>query len=251
MRPGKAKPRSIRFDIGFCAQAAGCGEGRGRENRPRPGYDRAMSSKRERGRPPHADVLTPAEWRVVEAVRHGMSNGMIARRRGISLDAVKFHVANAVQKLGLSGREELRHWAGISRDSNLHGRARDMQELALGPIGQISRSVTDIEAAVAWYRDILGLPHLFTAGTLAFFDCGGTRLYLQQGEAGPESILYFRVPDIHAAHTLLTERGVAFIQAPHMIHRHADGMEEWMAFLPDPEGRPLAIMAQVAPVEEG
>jgi len=52
----------------------------------------------KRGRPPHADLLTPAEWRVVEAVRHGLSNPEIAARRGISLDAVKFHVANVLQK---------------------------------------------------------------------------------------------------------------------------------------------------------
>jgi hypothetical protein len=53
------------------------------------------------------------------------------------------------------------------------------------------------------------------------------------------------VPDIHAAHAQLTERGAAFIDAPHMIHRHDDGTEEWMAFFNDNEGRPLAIMAQV------
>jgi len=57
-----------------------------------------MSTTRGRGRPPHPDVLTPAEWGVVEAVRHGLSNSQIARRREISLDAVKFHVANAVAK---------------------------------------------------------------------------------------------------------------------------------------------------------
>ena len=61
-----------------------------------------------RGRPPHDDLLTPGEWRVVEAVRHGLSNREIASRRGISLDAVKFHVANALEKLGLASRGELR-----------------------------------------------------------------------------------------------------------------------------------------------
>ncbi|MGE3697155.1 MAG: LuxR C-terminal-related transcriptional regulator, partial [Dehalococcoidia bacterium] len=65
--------------------------GRGRENRVRTAYDDLMPG---RGRPRHPDVLTPAEWRVVNAVRHGMSNRVIAERRGISLDAVKFHVAN-------------------------------------------------------------------------------------------------------------------------------------------------------------
>jgi DNA-binding CsgD family transcriptional regulator/catechol 2,3-dioxygenase-like lactoylglutathione lyase family enzyme len=196
-----------------------------------------------RGRPPHDDVLTPAEWAVAEAVRHGLTNRAIAARQGVSADAVKFHVANALAKLGMASRKELRQWDGVRAGSVLHGKERTMGELQLGAIGQVSRIVSDIEAAVAWYRDTLGLPHLFTAGDLAFFDCGGTRLYLQQGEPKPESILYFRVPDIHAAHASLGARGVTFLNAPHMIHRHEDGTEEWMAFFEDPDGRPLALMA--------
>lgn len=117
--------------------------------------------------------------------------------------------------------------------------------LKLGPIGQISRTVADIEAAQRWYGEVLGLPHLYTYGELAFFDCGGTRLYLQQGDPGPESVIYLRVGDIVAAHAALSCRGVEFESAPHMIFRHEDGTEEWMAFFDDPEGRPLAIMAQV------
>ena len=121
------------------------------------------------------------------------------------------------------------------------------QTTQLGSIGQISRSVRDIQEAEAWYGGVLGLRHLFTFGKLAFFDCGGTRLYLsaESGAAGPESILYFRVPDIAAKHAELAGRGVEFKGAPHMIHRHADGTEEWMAFFADPEGRPLALMSQV------
>ena len=212
-------------------------------------------TRRPRGRPRHDDVLTPAEWRVVEMLRHGMPVRMIAQRRGISRDAVKFHVANAIGKLGLSGLRELRRWQGVAGHSALMGKRRmDMdQPLRLGAIGQIARSVSDIEAAVGWYRDVLGLPHLFTAGTLAFFDCGGTRLFLAQGPVKPESCLYFRVDDIHAAHDALVARGAASIAVPHMIHRHANGMEEWMAFFTDPDaaqiadphGRLIALMAQV------
>jgi DNA-binding NarL/FixJ family response regulator len=69
----------------------------------------------QRGRPKHPDVLTPAEWRVVNAVRHGMSNHEIATRRGVSVDAVKFHVENALAKLDLKLRRELRHWQGAPR----------------------------------------------------------------------------------------------------------------------------------------
>jgi DNA-binding CsgD family transcriptional regulator/catechol 2,3-dioxygenase-like lactoylglutathione lyase family enzyme len=199
---------------------------------------------RSRGRPPHDDLLTPIEWTTVEWVRHGLSNRQIAARRGVSLDAVKFHVGNVLAKLGLDNRRQLRRWAGVSAASAMKKEA-SMEANVLGPIGQIARTVANIEAATAFYGETLGLPHLFTFGELAFFDCGGTRLYLQQGEVRPESCLYFRVADIHAAHRDLEAKGVDFTSAPHMIHRHADGTEEWMAFFSDPERRTLALMAQV------
>ncbi len=211
--------------------------------------------KRARGRPPHDDVLTPGEWRIVNAVRHGMSNRDIAKRRGISVDAVKYHVANAVAKLGLRNRAELRRWRGAPKDSAL-ARAAPTEEpirmpnaAGFGAIGQIARTVKDIDAAVAWYGGVLGLEHLYTFGKLAFFDCGGTRLYLsgESGAVAPESILYFRVPDIAGVHAELAAKGVEFHGAPHMIHRHPDGTEEWLAFFKDPDGRPLALMSQVKP----
>jgi catechol 2,3-dioxygenase-like lactoylglutathione lyase family enzyme len=118
----------------------------------------------------------------------------------------------------------------------------------LGPLGQISRSVRNIEASIDWYKNKLGLPHLYTYGKLSFFDCGGTRLFLEEAEQpSPESVLYLRVADIHACHEELQSRGIVFTRAPHLIHRHDDGVEEWMAFFDDLEGRPLAIMAQVKP----
>ncbi len=123
--------------------------------------------------------------------------------------------------------------------------------MQLGPIAQIARPVRDITQAVAWYGETLGLPHLFSFGKLAFFDCGGTRLFLEESEdTAAASILYFRVPDIQAAHDELRSRDVEFVQEPRMIHRHANGVEEWMAFFQDPEGRPLALLAQVTPAPE-
>ena len=122
------------------------------------------------------------------------------------------------------------------------------ESLHMGPVGQIARKVKDIAAARQWYGAVLGLKHLYSFGDLAFFDCGGTRLFLSQDASAeqPESILYFRVPDIRAAHATLSARGIAFTHAPHMIHRHEDGTEEWMAFFTDNDGRPLAIMSQAA-----
>jgi catechol 2,3-dioxygenase-like lactoylglutathione lyase family enzyme len=114
-------------------------------------------------------------------------------------------------------------------------------------VGQIARTVKDIAASRAWYADALGLTHLFSFGNLAFFDCDGLRLFLSEGDGGAqESILYFKAADIHAAKAGLEARGVEFINAPHMIHRHDDGTEEWMAFFKDNEGRPLALMSRAA-----
>jgi catechol 2,3-dioxygenase-like lactoylglutathione lyase family enzyme/DNA-binding CsgD family transcriptional regulator len=204
-----------------------------------------------RGRPRHPDRLTPAEWRVVNAVRHGMTNRAIARRFGVSLDAIKYRVANAVGKLALDNRSDLREWHGAPKGSAL-GKGTAMDDGTLSSVGQISRQVKDIESAVTWYRDVLGLKHLFTFGTMAFFDCGGVRLYLSAGDreggtGSEDSILYFRTGDIEAAHRRLTERGVRFRGAPHLIHRHESGVEEWMAFFEDPDGKVLALMSQVTP----
>ncbi len=121
--------------------------------------------------------------------------------------------------------------------------------VALGPIGQIARQVHDIDVAVEWYRDILELPHLLTVGQLAFFDSHGIRLLLsaeaRNTENQGESVLYFRVNNIEASFRLLQSRGVSFRSAPHLVHRHQSGVEEWMAFFADPDGNTLALMSQV------
>ena len=209
--------------------------------------------EKARGRPRHPDVLTPAEWRVVDGVRHGMTNRQIARGRGTSLDAVKSHVENARAKLGLESRAELRFWCGAPAGSAMSRGGTDMtaSQLQLGSIGQIARHVADVKRAEAWYRDVLGLKHLYSFGNLAFFDCGGTRLFLTAPEPGASagnSVLYFQVDEIGSAYETLRTRGVTFLGAPHMIHRHEDGTEEWMAFFNDPDGSPLALMAQARPL---
>src|SRR3954454_12030355 len=100
-----------------------------------------MTSGRKRGRPPHPDVLTPTEWRVVDGVRHGMTNRLIAQGRGVSLDAVKYHVENAVAKLGLERRRDLKTWRGAPVGSALSRSTGMRSDFTLGAIGQISRQV--------------------------------------------------------------------------------------------------------------
>ncbi len=114
-------------------------------------------------------------------------------------------------------------------------------------IAQIAVNVRDVERAVAFYRDALGLPFLFQVPGLAFFDCGGVRLMPSRPEA-PEfdhasSVLYFRVAEIEAAHAALAERGVAFRDAPHKIADMPDH-ELWMTFFDDTEGNLHALMAE-------
>ncbi len=208
-------------------------------------HKQSMSFNRKPGRPKHNDVLTPAEWRTVEAVRHGLTNPEIARAHKITLDAVKYHVANALSKLDFKSRKDLQKWKGVDQETSLYRKEPAMDpSITLEKIGQIARNVSDIDAATTWYRDVLGLSHLYSFGNLSFFDCLGTRLFLSQGDGKPEhnSIIYFKVDDIREAHNTLSEKGISFPHAPHKIHVHEDGTEEWMAFMEDPDGQPIGLM---------
>jgi methylmalonyl-CoA/ethylmalonyl-CoA epimerase len=121
--------------------------------------------------------------------------------------------------------------------------------VGLSRIGQISMTARDIDRAIVFYRDALGLPFLFKAPPqLAFFDCGGVRLLLDvpvdKEFDHPGSILYFAVDDIRAMHQLLLTRGVKFRDEPHLIARLPD-REVWMAFFDDTEGNTLALMSEL------
>jgi catechol-2,3-dioxygenase len=202
---------------------------------------------------------------VLDLLRHGMSRREIARARGTTLDAVKYHLENISGKLGLSASSELRHWPGfpitsalgrkeqlaMEATSQTAGTAGGEGQLGLGPLGQVSMRAKDVKRVEAFYRDVLGLPHVFTFGDLTFFDLGGTRLYIQarpEKDWVPSSILYFLVDDLARAYEALKSRGVRFQGAPHMIYEdETTGTQEWMAFFDDSEGNTLAIMARVRP----
>jgi methylmalonyl-CoA/ethylmalonyl-CoA epimerase len=120
--------------------------------------------------------------------------------------------------------------------------------IGISRLGQIAINVHDLDRATAFYRDILGLPFLFNAGKLAFFDCGGVRLMLDTPEKPefdhPSSILYFAVPDIAAAHRQMRRGGVRFEDEPHIIARMPT-YDLWMTFFRDTEQNLLALMSEV------
>ncbi|WP_374431982.1 VOC family protein [Tabrizicola sp.] len=109
-------------------------------------------------------------------------------------------------------------------------------------LSQIARRVENLDRARRFWRETLGIPELYAFPGLAFFDLGGTRLMLREtGRREEADILYLRTSDIAASHADLTEKGASMTGAPHMIHKHPDGAEEWMAFFKDDEGRDLAL----------
>jgi catechol 2,3-dioxygenase-like lactoylglutathione lyase family enzyme len=115
-------------------------------------------------------------------------------------------------------------------------------------LSQIARRVENLDRARAFWRDTLQLTELYAFPGLAFFDLGGTRLMLREtGTRDEADILYLSTPDIAAAHAALVAKGAEWTGAPHMIHRHPDGAEEWMAFFKDDEGRDLALHSVVRP----
>lgn len=118
----------------------------------------------------------------------------------------------------------------------------------LAQIGQIAVTVHDFDRAVAFYRDTLGMAFLFQAPGLAFFDCAGVRLMLSPPERPehdhPGSVIYYKVDDLTLAYETLRGRGVAFIDAPHLIAQMADH-DLWMAFFKDSEGNTLGLMSEV------
>ena len=119
----------------------------------------------------------------------------------------------------------------------------------LTEVGQIAVTVEDVERATAFYRDVLGVPFLFDAPGLAFFDLGGTRLMLSrpEGVESSSSLLYFRAADIQASYETLLSHGVDFIETPQVVHR-AGSYELSIASFYDSEGNVMAIMHEAGTI---
>ena len=114
-------------------------------------------------------------------------------------------------------------------------------------IGQILVTARDLERAVRFYRDTLGMTFLFQVPRMAFFDCGGIRLMLGIPDPvvdHPASVIYYQVDDIQAAHQTLAGRGVEFITGPHLVAK-LEKVALWLADARDSEGNILALMSEV------
>jgi len=122
------------------------------------------------------------------------------------------------------------------------------ETFGLSQIGQIAVPVSDIERAIRFYRDTLGMRFLFQAPPgLGFFDLNGVRLMLDgpaKAQAGNSSVIYYKVSDLQAAFATLSKRGVQFEAEPHLIAKMPDH-ELWMAFFRDPDKNLIALMSEV------
>ena len=121
-------------------------------------------------------------------------------------------------------------------------------EPRVSEIRQIAVTVSDVDAALRFYRDILGLTFLFSAGSdLAFLDAGGIRIMLTtpqgDGRVGANSTLYFKVSDIDSTHAALLARGATSEREPQLTARMPDH-ELWIGFLRDPDGNLVGLLEE-------
>lgn len=119
---------------------------------------------------------------------------------------------------------------------------------SIGSIGQIAFTVRDVDLALSFYRDVLGLPFLFRAGPdLAFLRAGEVRLMLSTpqgaGTIGGNSILYFRTDDVETAYRVAVERG-ASEERPPQVAATMSNHSLWLAFLRDPDGNIVGLMEE-------
>jgi len=119
----------------------------------------------------------------------------------------------------------------------------------LSQIGQIFVNVKDLDRAIAFYRDMLGMRFLFQAPPgMAFFDCGGIRIMLGRADRPeidhPASIIYYKVDDIEKVYEVFNARGVEFIVKPHLV-APMPTYDLWLADFKDSEGNILALMSEV------
>jgi len=120
-------------------------------------------------------------------------------------------------------------------------------ESELTGVLQIAIPAKDIERATVFYRDTLGLGFLMNGPNMAFFDCGGIRVYLDANpgpiEAGRNSMVYFRTGNLERAHAAFQQLGVTIHQGPHVIASLPD-RDVWLMWIRDSEQNLLGVMEE-------
>lgn len=115
-------------------------------------------------------------------------------------------------------------------------------------VGQIGIPVKDVDRAIYFYKEKLGLPLLFNTENMAFFECNGLRLLLSLPEkeefSHASSVIYFQVKDMKETYEGLLGNGVSFIDEPHVVAKMGQ-TETWMTFFKDSEGNTHALMSEV------
>ncbi|WP_019637722.1 VOC family protein [Paenibacillus fonticola] len=123
-----------------------------------------------------------------------------------------------------------------------------METTMIKNVGQIGVPVTDINRALNFYKEKLGLSLLFNTDRMAFFECDGLRLMLTLPEkedfAHSSSVIYFQVNNIKDTYKHLVEKEVMFIDEPHVVAKMGQS-ETWMVFFKDTEDNTHALMSEV------
>lgn len=109
-------------------------------------------------------------------------------------------------------------------------------------ITAVMLGVRDIPAALAFYRDTLGLAVIMQESQLALVQSGVVMLGLSRGHAqsaphiaGATEVV-FRVDNVRAAQQALTARGIAFLGEPRQITA-----TDWASHFRDADGHLLSI----------
>lgn len=115
-------------------------------------------------------------------------------------------------------------------------------------LGQLAFTVSDVQMALEFYRDILGLDFLFSpSANLAFIQCGETRIMLStpQGAEEPSknSIPYFMVSNIELFYESVIAKGAIKERDPQLAAQMPDH-ELWIGFIKDLDGNLVGLMEE-------
>jgi predicted enzyme related to lactoylglutathione lyase len=108
-------------------------------------------------------------------------------------------------------------------------------------VWDVTFAVNDLEQAVEFYENVLGLQKKYQFSTYAGFDCGGVEIGLVPGrttevqENAP--CVDFLVRDVDEAYRTLCERGVRFLKEP-----HDTVWGSHIALFTDPDGNVLQLV---------